>query len=142
MTGWGINMETKMPIRSFKDLLVYQNLYNAMKIVMIEIVTKLPVEEKYNLVDQMRRCSQAGPALVAEGFAKRFQKRQWDKYLNDAIGESSEMIHHLSVCIDIYPNYVDVELCKKVIDTYDICGKQLTKLGQAWKNFHNKALAR
>lgn len=135
-----ICMNTKMPIKSFKDLLVYQNLYKAMKIVMIEMVPKLPVEEKYNLTDQMRRCCQAGPALVAEGFAKRFQKRQWDKYLNDAIGESNEMVHHLSVCIDIYSRYVDSELCKRVIDIYDICGKQLTRLGQAWKNFHDKVM--
>lgn len=134
----GILIMTRMPIKSFRDLLVYQNLYKAMKIVLIEIIPKLPVEEKYNLSDQLRRCCQAGPALVAEGFAKRFQKRQWDKYLNDAIGESNEMSHHLSVCIDIYPNYVDAELCKKVIDIYDICGKQLTRLGQAWKNFHDK----
>jgi hypothetical protein len=38
------------PIRSFKDLEVYQNSYKAMLIVMKQIVPKLPEAEKYDLV--------------------------------------------------------------------------------------------
>lgn len=50
-------------IRSFHDLRVYQSLYKAMVIVLTKIVPKLPREEKYDLVDQMRRCCKAGPSL-------------------------------------------------------------------------------
>jgi len=124
-------------IKSFKDLIVYQNLYKAMKVVLREIVPMLPNEEKYDLGDQMRRGCKAPPALIAEGFAKRYQKRQWKKYINDTIGECNEMIHHLSVCIDIYNEYINEEICKKVIDIYDISCKQLTKLGQSWQNYHD-----
>lgn len=66
--------EKRKPIKTFRDLIVYQNLYKAMKIVLTKIIPRLPKEEKYNLVDQMRRCCQAAPALIAEGFAKRYQK--------------------------------------------------------------------
>jgi len=131
-----ISMEEKIVIRSFQDLRVYQNLYSAMKIVLTGIVPNLPKEEKYDLVDQMRRCCKACPALLAEGFAKRYQKINWQKYLNDTIGEANEMIHHLSVCIDIYPKYIDVDLCKKLITDYDICCRQLTNLKKAWRNYH------
>lgn len=127
------------PIKSFQDLIVYQNLYKAMILVHTKIIPGLPKEERYDLVDQMRRASKAGPSLVAEGFAKRYQKRQWQKYLNDTIGESNEMIHHLSVCVDIYAQYVDVTLCRKVIDLYNLCCKQLTKLGQSWQDYHKKS---
>jgi len=87
---------------SFRDLRVYQNLYKAMVIVLTRIIPKLPEEEKYDLKDQMRRACKAAPALVAEGYAKKNHRRQWQKYLDDAIGECNEMIHHLSVAIDVY----------------------------------------
>ncbi len=128
----------KRQIKSFQDLIVYQNLYKAMKIVLTEIIPNLPKEEKYDLVDQMRRGCKAAPALLAEGIAKRYQKINWLRYLNDTIGESNEMIHHLSVCIDIYPKYVNVNLCKEVINTYDLTCKQLTNLKKSWINFHEK----
>jgi len=131
-------MENKTTIKSFKDLLVYQNLYKAMIVVLTKIIPTLPKEEKYDLVDQMRRCCKACPALLAEGFAKRFQKINWQKYLNDTIGEANEMIHHLSVCIDVYPKNIDVSLCKETINTYDICCRQLTNLKKAWINYHER----
>jgi four helix bundle protein len=126
------------PIKSFHDLVVYQNLYQAMVLVHTRVIPTLPKEERFGLVDQMRRCSKAGPALLAEGFAKRYQKRQWRKYIDDALGECNEMIHHLSVCIDVYGRYVNVNLCKEIIDLYDVGCKQLTNLGKSWQNFHDK----
>lgn len=130
-------MENRTTIKSFQDLIVYQNLYKAMIAVHTKIVPNLPKDERFNLADQMKRASKGAPALIAEGFAKRYQKRQWQKYINDTIGESNEMIHHLSVCIDIYSNYVDVDKCKEIINLYDISCKQLTKLGQSWTNYHD-----
>lgn len=103
------NGNRKKVIRSFQDLEVYQRLYDNMLIVLRDIVTNLPVEEKYDLKDQIRRCCKSSPALLAEGFAKRYQQRSWKKYLEDCIGECNEMIHHLSVCVDIYSKYVNIE---------------------------------
>lgn len=128
----------KKSIKSFIDLDVYQNLYQAMLLVHKNIVPELPRDEKFDLASQLRRASKAGPALIAEGFAKRYQIRQWKKYLNDTIGESNEMIHHLSVCIDIYPEYINDKLCLELIDLYDKCCRQLTRLGQVWTDYHNK----
>ncbi len=124
------------PIKSYRDLRVYQNLYKAQIKVLTEVISKLPKEEKYDLVDQMRRACKAPPALLAEGFAKRYQKRNWQKYLDDCIGECNEMINHLSVCIDVYYKYVDKEICKELIDIYDISSKQLYNLRKSWRDFH------
>ena len=123
-------------IRSYRDLRVYQGLYNAMILVLTEIIPNLPKEEKYDLVSQMRRSCKASPALLAEGFAKRYQKRNWRKYLDDTIGEGNEMIHHLSVCLDVYSRYINERLCQELIDIYDILNKQLYKLRNSWQNFH------
>lgn len=130
-------METRnQTIKTFQDLHIYQNLYKAMIIVIKDIIPSLPKEERFDLVDQMRRACKAGPALIAEGFAKRYQKKNWEKYINDTIGECNEMIHHLSICIDVYPQYVNVILCRQVIDVYILSCKQLTTLRKTWQNYH------
>ncbi len=107
-----------------------------MVLVLTKIVPKLPREEKYDLADQMRRCCKAASALIAEGFAKRYQKKNWQKYIDDTAGECNEMINHLSVCIDIYPNYVDAKLCQEIIDIYDHSCAQLYNLKKSWQDFH------
>jgi four helix bundle protein len=132
------NKEETKTIKSFQDLRVYQNLYKSMVTVLTQVIPKLPKEEKYDLTDQMRRACKSAPSLIAEGFAKRYMKRAWQKYIDDSIGESNEMIHHLSVCVDVYPKYVNVELCKELIDTYNISCKQLFTLRNTWKNFHKE----
>jgi len=80
----------KKPIKSFKDLEVYQNTYKAMLKVMKEIVPKLPELEKYDLRDQLSRSCKAIPRLIAEGYAKKHQKAGFQKYLDEAMGECNE----------------------------------------------------
>lgn len=128
--------KNKKPIRSFRDLRAYQNLYKAQIKVLTEVVPRLPKEEKYDLSDQMRRACKAPCALLAEGFAKRYQKRNWKKYIDDAIGECNEMSNHLSVCIDVYYNYVDRKVCQDLIETYDFSCRQLYRLRESWRDFH------
>lgn len=127
-----------MIIKSFQDLYVYQNAYQAAVEVMTKIIPGLPQSEKYDLISQLRRSSKAIAPLIAEGFAKKHQPRSFQKYLDDALGECNEVIVHLSYCIDIYGNSVNSELCKQLIGKYDIIGKQLNKLTQAWRNFSRK----
>lgn len=66
--------ENKTKIVSFRDLIVYQNTYEAMLLVMREIIPKLPGSEKYDLKDQLSRSVKAIPRLIVEGYAKRHQK--------------------------------------------------------------------
>ncbi len=48
------------------------------------------------------------------------------------------MINHLSVCIDVYYKYVDVTICKDVIQLNDISSRQLYNLRKTWQNFHEQ----
>jgi len=43
------NRNNYKPIKSFRDLVVYQNLYKAMVLVHKKIVPSLPKEEKFDL---------------------------------------------------------------------------------------------
>lgn len=131
-------MEAREPIRSFRDLLVYQNTYKAMLTVMNGITPKLPDSERYDLKDQVSRACKAIPRLIAEGYAKRHQKAGFQKYLDDAMAECNEMVVSLSQCRDIYHVYIDVTLCDELIKTYDISGRQLYKLSMSWSQFKKR----
>lgn len=118
--------------RSFLDLNVYKKLYELMLIVHKQILPVLPASEKFGLVNQMRRASKAPLAIIAEGYAKKNYRRDWQKYINEAIGECNEMIAHLSCCRDIYPENLNREVIEQLLVGYDICGKQLYRLGESW----------
>ncbi len=96
------NPEVKKPIKSFKDLDVYQNSYKSMLVVMKEIIPQLPESEKYDLKDQLSRACKAIPRLIAEGYAKRHQKAGFQKYLDDAMAECNETIVSLEQSRDLY----------------------------------------
>ena len=124
-------MEAKKPIRSFQDLDVYQVAYQAMLEVFKHILPKLPAEEKYDLVDQIRRSTKAVPRLIAEGHSKRHQKKGFQKYLDDAMAESNETIVSLTQARDLYSSLVDEKRCDKLIDTYDKISRQCYNLAAA-----------
>jgi len=128
-------MNDKKPIKSFRDLNVYQGSYKAMVLMMKEIIFKLPNSEKYDLTDQLSRSCKAVPRLIAEGYAKRHQRAGFQKYLDDAMGECNETIVGLETIKDIYTKFVSVDLCDQLIDVYDKSGRQLFNLSKAWSKF-------
>jgi four helix bundle protein len=128
----------RAPIRSFRDLEVYQNTYKAMILVMTKIITKLPDSERYDLKDQLSRSCKAQPRLIAEGYAKRHQRAGFQKYLDDAMAECNETIVGIETCRDIYPKHIDINLCNQLVDIYDKSGRQLYKLSLSWKNFKER----
>jgi four helix bundle protein len=102
---------------------------------MKEVVPCLLAEERTDLKDQLSRACKAAPRLIAEGYATRHQKRGFQKYLDDAMAECNEMIVSLSHAHDIYGPHVDGALCMELIKTYDIAGRQLYRLAEAWSEF-------
>ena len=126
----------KKSLDDFRNLDVYQRMYRLMKVILTKVIPKLPKEEKYDLVDQIRRASKAAPALLAEAYPKRFQFRHWQRYLTDTVGECQEMVHHLSVVKDIYGEYINPDSIQKLIEEYIICCKQIMSLGKSFRNYH------
>lgn len=126
-------MDIKHPIKSFRDLHVYQNSYQAMLQVSKEVLPKLPSREKFDLTDQLSRSTKAIPRLIAEGYSKRHQNFGFQKYLDDALAESNETIVSLEQSRDLYN--LEAPIINELIDIYDKCSRQLYKLRQSWSNF-------
>lgn len=127
------NNGLKTPIRSFRDLEVYRNSYQAMIEIHRKVLPKIPGNEKYDLKDQLSRSPKAIPRLIAEVYAKRHQRFGFQKYLDDSMAECNEIIVGLEQCRDLYN--VDENLINSLVDIYDKSGRQLYKLSTAWSNF-------
>lgn len=126
---------SKQPIKSFRDLDVYNASYEAMLVVFSEILPKLPPEEKDDLRLQISKSSKAVPRLIAEGHSKRHQKKGFQKYIDDAMTESNETNVSLCQVRDLYSNRVDASTCEGLVDSYDKISRQLYKFGVAWSRF-------
>ena len=73
----------------FKSLKAYQKAFElAMKI--FEISKAFPKEERYALIDQIRRSSRSVCANIAEGYRKRLYQKHFIAKLSDADMENSE----------------------------------------------------
>jgi hypothetical protein len=76
--------QTRRDIRHFRDLDVYQLAFgSAMKV--YEITKSFPVEERYSLVDQIRRSSRSVCANLAEGWRKRKYEAVFKNKLTDSM---------------------------------------------------------
>lgn len=76
-------------IHSYKELRVYKNAFAAA----MEIYKKtksFPAEEKYSLVDQMRRSSRSVCANLAEAWRKRRYQAAFISKLSEVAGEANE----------------------------------------------------
>ena len=129
-------VEEEKKVGGFQDLRVYSATLDASIRILTEVVPSLPKHEKDDLGDQMRRASKAVPRLIAEGHAKRHQRRGFRKYLDDAHGESNEMFVCLQHCILAYPKHVDVALCKELAFVYDMASRQIFRLRESWEKYH------
>jgi len=119
-------------IKSFQDLKVYKEGMDLAEEVE-RVARKWPPHEKFQLTDQSRRASRAVPALIAEGWSKRRAVRNFRKYINDAIGESNEMMSHLELAKRF--GYMPREKAKELIEKYDQLATKLHRLKNNWQNY-------
>ena len=85
------NPETKPPqtIRTYKDLRVYQAAIDAAMQV-FELTKLFPSEERYSMVDQMRKSSRSVCANIGEAWRKRRYPAHFVSKLSDSEGEAEE----------------------------------------------------
>jgi four helix bundle protein len=85
-------------ISSFRDLRVYRAAMELQQTV-FESSKLWPREEKFSLVDQVRRSSRAVGANLAESWAKRKYPLHFVSKLTDADGELQETSHWITTAL-------------------------------------------
>ena len=115
-----------MRIRNHRELEVYELAFDAaMRI--FKLTKSFPKEEKYSLVDQIRRSSRSVAANIAEAWRKRRYEAAFVSKLSDSEAESAET----QVWLEFSQRcgYLETDITKKLYSTYDeILGKLVTMI--------------
>src|SRR5450432_3079289 len=82
--------------RPHHRLIVWQQSVSLIRMV-YDLMKSMPVEERYNLVSQMKRCSVSVASNIAEG-AARFSNAEKINFFRIARGSLSELETQIEIC--------------------------------------------
>jgi four helix bundle protein len=103
-------------VQHHQDLQVYRRAFDAaMRI--FELTQAFPKEEKYSLVDQIRRCSRSVCANIAEAWWKRRYEAAFISKICDAQGEAAETQVWIEFAVRC--GYLDRAVGPTLYDTYN-----------------------
>ena len=111
-----------MVYQGYRDLIVFQTAYE-LALTIHQVTKSFPVEEKYSLVDQIRRSSRSVPANLAEAWKKRRYRKAFISKLTDCSGEAGETEVWLDLSKDL--GYIDKSTHKELTEKYDEVGRML-----------------
>ena len=117
-------------IKTFRDLVVYQKSYQ-LALELFRLTASFPHDERYGLIDQIRRASRSIPGNIAEGWAKRQYVNVLKQYLLDAAGSCAEMSVWLSFARDC--GYLASKEHARFDAEYEGVGKMLAGLQAKWR---------
>lgn len=95
-----------IPVKSFKDLIVWQKSHELVLDV-YKLTQKFPNEEKFGLTDQIKRSAISISSNIAEGFGRNTNKDKFH-FLIMARGSSNELLSQLLISKDL--GFVDGEI--------------------------------
>jgi four helix bundle protein len=98
-------------MHNFKNLKIWQKAMDLTDLVLYYI-EGLPVNERFNLIDQINRCSCSIPSNIAEGSGKR-TINHFSEFLTTALTSSFELETQLLICER--RKYGDVEKLQKCL---------------------------
>jgi four helix bundle protein len=122
-----------MKYTNHEELDVYKMAFEAAMII-FNLSLNFPKEEKYSLIDQIRRSSRSVCANTAEAFYRRKYPKNFSSHLSDAIAEAAETRVWLNFAIAC--NYLAKENGETILANYSkIIGKLIVMYNQAdkWK---------
>jgi len=99
-------------IKSFTDLNAWRE-GHLLVLSIYKITKSFPSDEKFGLIDQMRRCSVSITSNIAEGFSRRGKKEK-KQFFYTALGSITELQNQLLIVRD--NSYFSKEVFKSLAD--------------------------
>ena len=110
---------------TFRDLIVYKKAFElAMEV--FEMTKNFPKEEKYSLIDQIRRSSRSICSCIAEAYRKRRYVAHFISKISDSDMENSETQVWLDFSVAC--NYINMETYKEKLGKSDEIGRLLNDM--------------
>lgn len=97
-------------VRSYRDLEVWRR-SKAFVVEIYQVTKMFPPEERYGLIDQMRRAAVSIPSNIAEGHIKGSDKA-FAFHLNVALGSAAELDTQLEIALDV--DYLQSEMYQRL----------------------------
>jgi four helix bundle protein len=110
---------------SFRELTVYKKAF-AIAMEIFELTKEFPKEERYSLIDQIRRSSRAVCSCVAEAYRKRDYSAYFVSKSSDADMENSETQTWLDFSLAC--SYITEEQFKNLLEKSEEVGKLLNHM--------------
>jgi len=125
----------RKPVRSFRDLEVYQKALEGAVAVTKNILPILK-EVDYPLRDEMVVCSLEIPRHIAEAHSNRFESKELAfPLLDKAMTGCNKMVVYLEQVRDIYSDKVERVMTEELIRKYVFNRRKIFNLYKAWKKF-------
>lgn len=125
----------KKPIRSFRDLEVYQKTLECSVIFSTDIKPQL-VKHKYDLLEGMTNCALSIPLYIAEAHGQRFSDfPQAVATLEKAMQGCNKMIVYYEQAKGIYGKVISPDMLDDLANRYLTVRGKMLRLEQSWKKF-------
>ncbi len=119
-------------IKSVRDLEVYKLAFAA-AMQIFEITKKFPSDEKYSLIDQIRRSSRSVCSNLSEGFKKRAYIAAFKSKLADSMQEASETQTWLDFSLAC--KYITKEIFEDLDQQYEVILAKLNNMDMKAETF-------
>ncbi|MBI2049362.1 four helix bundle protein [Candidatus Roizmanbacteria bacterium] len=122
----------KVKIKSFTDLNAWKK-GHGLVLGIYKITKMFPSEEKFGLVDQMRRCVVSITSNIAEGFSRKTKKEK-AQFFYTSLGSVTELQNQLLIAKDL--SYLNKEVFKNIASRTIVVSKLINGLIKSAKLFN------
>jgi four helix bundle protein len=129
--GPGFKDSSEM-LKNYKELKVWQKSYQ-LCLEIYQLTAGFPMDEKFGLTSQIRRCAVSVPSNIAEGYGRK-TTADYIKFLYIAYGSNCEMETQIMLSGDL--DYIDKPVMKRIIDDINEVERMLKALIKSLENHH------
>lgn len=115
---------TESGFKSYRDLEVWQLAMALAKQIYV-VTASFPSDERFGLINQMRRASVSVPSNIAEGHA-RASTAEFQPYISIAMGSVAEL--ETQVLLSLDPGFLNPDQQEQLMPKLDQIGKMLRGL--------------
>src|SRR3989344_1301053 len=128
----------KKPVRSFRDLEVYQKTLECSVLIDKDILPALE-RVKDNRIEELSKNAMAIPLYISEGHSLRFADFALALgYIEKALAGCNQKSVYLDHIKGTYGDKVKVDLIEDLINRYTVVRGKIFRLEQSWKKFMNQ----
>jgi len=125
----------RKPVRSFRDLEVYQQTLAASVIVVKDIRPEL-AQLEFPFLEGIVNCAMSIPLWISEGHSIRFGDHKLGlRLLEQAMAGCNKMIVYLEQARGIYGDKLDVSLVEDLIKRYADVRTKIFRLEKSWQKW-------